>query len=132
MFPLWNIGGLPYKFFSVFTVYLCTNLELHFSVKGYRNTQVVGKVCFIYVYAFATSMISFETNLATLPMETNVAFCARISCIFFCALYVDLGLLQVQGSGLLHQIVHLVVVQQQHYFLFLDVDFRVGTASLAY
>ena len=68
--------------FSVFTVYLCTNLELRFSVKGYGNIQVVGKVCFICVYAFATSMISFETSLATLLMETNVAFYAHTFCIF--------------------------------------------------
>ena len=107
--------------FSVFTVYLCTNLELRFSVKGYRSTQVLGKVCFIYVYAFATSMISFKANLATLPMETNVAFYAHTSCIFFCTLFVEIRLLQVQGSGLLHRSVHPVVVQQQHYFLFLDV-----------
>ena len=85
MFPLWNIGGLPYKFFQ-FLLYLFTNLELRFSVKGYRNTQVVGKVCFIYVYAFATSMISFETNLATLPMGTNVEFCAH-TCIFLHTLH---------------------------------------------
>ena len=117
MFPLWNIGGLLYKFFSVFTLYFYTNLELRFFVKGYRNTQVVGKVCFICAYALATSMISFETSLATLPMETNVAFCARISCIFFAHFTSTLGL-QVQGSILLHRSVHSVVVQQQHYFLF--------------
>ena len=65
-----------------------------------------------------TSMISFETSLATLPMETNVAFCAYIFSMFFCTLYIDLGLLQVQGSGLLHRSVHLMVIQQQNYFLF--------------
>ena len=69
--------------FSVSTVYFCTNLELCFSFKRYRNTQVVRKVCFICAYALPTSMINFETSLATLPMETNVAFCAHTSCIFF-------------------------------------------------
>ena len=67
--------------FSVFTVYFSTNLELCFSFKGYRNTQVVEKVCFLCVYALPTSMISFEISLATLPMETNVAFCAQ-TCFF--------------------------------------------------
>ena len=73
--------------FSVFTVYFCTNLELRFSVKRYRNTQVVEKVCSICVYALATSMISFETILAMLPMETNVAFYAHTSCIFLHTLH---------------------------------------------
>ena len=86
MFTLWSIGGLLYKF-SVFTVYFCTNLELRFSIKGYRNTQVVGKVYFTYIYSLATSMTSFETSLATLPMETNVAFCAHTSYIFLHTLH---------------------------------------------
>ena len=79
------VEHLPFivQVFSVFTVYFCTNLELCFSFKSYRNTQVVGKVCFICVYALATSMIIFETSLPTLPMEKNVAFCAHTSFIFF-------------------------------------------------
>ena len=72
-----------------------------------------------YLYLRITNEYDkFETSLATLPMETNIAFCAHTSCIFFCTLYIDPGLLQIQGSDLLHRSAHPEVVQQQHYFQF--------------
>ena len=61
---------------------------------------------FYMFYALAKCMIGFETSLATLPMETNVAFCAHTSCIFFCTLYDYLALLQGRGSVLPHRSVH--------------------------
>ena len=112
--------------FLVFTVYFSTNLELRFFVKRHRNTQVVGKVCFICAYALATSMMSFETRLATLAMETNVAFCAHTSCIFFAHFTSTLGCCKSKEVVYTMEVnhflglacVHPVVVQQQHYFLF--------------
>lgn len=83
MFHLWNIDSLLYKnsrlslCFSALTRNMSFWLDLH-------KHSAFGEISIIRDCTLAMFVMSFDTSLSTLPMQTDIAFCAHTWCLSQC------------------------------------------------